>query len=349
MDGFRDRMSGRIERNQQMTASSSYQTADTHTFERPVKTVTPAPVQVTAPAGPSIEEINEAINKSNQEQINVLAEYFDEAKADRMASERAIIEELTNRMGDIVSSYANSTGKEDMAGEEVNNSVIEETSDEENVQPQEEMVENQQPPVDPELFMRLERIAGQNGEEISENGEMLRRCMDYLRAHTELINEIKSEVDSVREAQNNAEYAAANIQMPVASPVMPDISVDFTQEKEEILGALGDNRAILNMLRQDVLSGFAKPDKEDTEEEEKPEIELLSKEIAENHFRSLEDLVHSECVKVFKNMKKSIEEDEKTLTDTQKSVSGLKLFGLGSIILNAITLLLLALHVFQIF
>ena len=321
MDGFRDRMSGRYERNGQATTG----TTPSRTFERPVRN--------TVSEGVSVEEINGIINKSNQEQINVLAEYFDEAKADRMESERAIIEALSCKMADMLASSQPSM-------------------------PQEPVVENTyepapvpaEPSFDSEQLGRIERLVGQNAESLSENEEIAGRTIEYLRAQSEMLNELRSSVEGIRDNQNS--YAAPVV-APVAAPMpdMSEITVDFSQEKEEILSAVGDNRALLNMIRQDVLNSLAKPAQEsDEEQEEKEEVELLSKELGEKHFGDLEELVHSECVKVFKNLKKTFEEEnEKTVKETSKAISSMRLFLVSSLALNAVTVIILVLQFLGIF
>ena len=47
------------------------------------------------------EAVTEAVGKSNREQLDVIADFFDEAKADRMESERAIIDALSHSMNEI--------------------------------------------------------------------------------------------------------------------------------------------------------------------------------------------------------------------------------------------------------
>lgn len=319
MDGFRDRMSGRYERNGQAATG----TTAPRTFERPVRTA--------VPEGPSIEEINDIVNKSNQEQINVLAEYFDEAKADRMESERAIIEALSSKMTDILATSQPFVQKEETMEPEVS----------------EQNVASIEPAFDPEVLGRIERLVGQNAESLSENEEMVGRTVEYLRANSEMLSEIRSKVESLEENQNSyVPPVAAPVMAPV--PDMSEITVDFSQEKDEILSAVGDNRALLNMIRQDVLNSLAKPAEENEETEETPE--LLSKELGEKHFQSLEELVHSECVKVFKNLKKTYEEEnEKNVSETKKAISSMRLFIISSLALDAVAVIILVLQFLGIF
>lgn len=333
MDGFKDRMSGRFERNGQGMSAPSGLVG--RTLERPVRSA--------VTEGPSLEAINDVINKSNQEQIDVLAEYFDEAKADRMESERAIIEALSSRVEEIVSSSVsqNELGSADVYSREMS----------EPEPPVTVVAEPAAPSIDPEVFSRLERLAGQNAEEISDNGEMLQRSIEYLRANSELLSEIKGNVEVIRENQQSGEASVAVAPTMVPEPVIPELSIDITQEKEEILSAVGDNRALLNMIRQDVLNGFAQheePEEDEEPEEEKPE--LLSKELGEKHFQSLEELVHSECVKVFKNIKKTFEEENvKTVKEVEKTVSSMRLFLIASLGLNVVAVVILVLQFLGIF
>ena len=363
MDGIKDRMSGRYERNHQSESQGYYQPSYREFEQRPLE----RPGRSAAVNnGVSIEEINAAISNSNQEQINVLAEYFDEAKADRMESERAIIEALSDRIGEMISNATISAKEEEVevaedesaaeTVEEVVEEVVEEQPEEEFEEPadvQEENEMNAFPAIDPEVFQRIERIVGQNSEGISENEEIAQRSLEFLRNQTSVLNTIKDEVEAIKENQNSAEVHVA---APAPVPSFSDLTIDFSEEKDEIISAVNDNRAILNMIRQDVLNGFSKfetiaeePDpyavehtEEPQEEEETPAPELLSKELGEKHFQSIEDLIHSECVKVFKNVKKTIEEEnEKAAAETKKTISGMRIFLIASLALNAIILLLL--------
>lgn len=355
MDGIKDRMSGRYERNHQSESQGVYQGQYREYESRPLE----RPGRSAAVNNLSIEEINAAINNSNQEQINVLAEYFDEAKADRMESERAIIEALSGRIEEMISNVATIPETEDTeeSVEEVEQVV------EEEVQPEEEVAqENEVPAIDPELLQRIERIVGQNGEGISENEEIAQRSLEFLRSQSGILNSIKEDVESIKENQNSAQPYVAPVVAP--EPSLSDLTIDFSEEKDEIISAVSDNRAILNMIRQDVLNGFAKfesiaeePEDEYAvlhEEEPAPEAEtepapeLLSKELGEKRFQAVEDLIHSECVKVFKNVKKTIEEEnEKAAIETKKTISGLRLFVIVSLAINAITFVLLVLMYIQ--
>lgn len=365
MDGIKDRMSGRYERNHQAESQGYYQGAYREPEQRPLE----RPGKSAAVSSLSIEEINKAINTSNQEQINVLAEYFDEAKADRMESERAIIEALSDRIGEMISNATISPKEEAVEEEpaEVEEAVAEEVAEEvieeePEVEEEAEEVEpmNTVPAIDPELLQRIERIVGQNGEGISENEEIASRSLEILRSQSGIINSIKEDIEAIKENQNSSESHVAS---PDPMPSFSDLTIDFSEEKDEIISAVNDNRAILNMIRQDVLNGFSKfetiaeePDpyvveheeeeaEKEPEEEAAPAPELLSKELGEKHFQSLEELIHSECVKVFKNVKKTIEEEnEKAAIETKKTISGLRLFVIISLAINAVSLALLVLQ-----
>lgn len=358
MDGIKDRMSGRYERNHQSESQGGYQGQYREYEARPLE----RPGRSAVVNNLSIEEISAAINNSNQEQINVLAEYFDEAKADRMESERAIIEALSGRIEEMISNAA-------VTADEEEEEIVPETAPEEVQAPQEAAPEESEiideaeeesviPAIDPELLQRIERIVGQNGEGISENEEIAQRSLEFLRSQSGILNTIKEDVESIKENQNSAQAYVAPVVAP--EPSLSDLTIDFSEEKDEIISAVSDNRAILNMIRQDVLNGFAKfesiaeepedeyavlhEEEQPQEAEAEPAPELLSKELGEKRFQAIEDLIHSECVKVFKNVKKTIEEEnEKAAVETKKTISGLRLFVIVSLAINAITLVLLAL------
>ena len=106
MDGFRERLSGRYDRSgmrgtgyDRMPSDDRY---ENDRFERaPRRGMGDGLSQETIS-----ETVSEAVAKSNREQLDVIADFFDEAKADRMESERAIIDALSHSLNDAVSSSA---------------------------------------------------------------------------------------------------------------------------------------------------------------------------------------------------------------------------------------------------
>ena len=324
MDGFRERLSGRYDRTQ--TRGGSYDRMPEDRYENDRYERTP---RRSAPEGISPEAlsdtVSEAVTRANREQLDIIADYFDEAKADRMESERAIIDALSHKLADARPAVSHA------APEPAAPIVVDEQNS--------------------ETLARIERIAGQNAEAINESSEMLERNVDSLRSNTEILNEIKASIGTLissseemknasSELGNSIRQSISEMERPVAPAPAPmqDLTVDFTEEKNEIIGAVGDNRAILNMIRQDVLNGFAK---NNAEEETKPTVAPLSAEDAEKYYKELEDHVHKECVKCYRNVQQALSEQN---TDANaglaKSVSGIKIFALVSMILNIVMIVL---------
>ena len=335
MDGFRERLGGRYDRSMARGAGydrmSSDERYDGDRYERGPRRGVPEGISQEAVN----EAVNEAITKSNREQLDVIADFFDEAKADRMESERAIIDALTHSMSEQAS---NNTRQAAVSEPMTPIAVV----DEQNA----------------ETLARIERIAGQNAEALNESSEMLERNVDSLRSNTELLNEIRNVVNglvsSSEEVKNSSSELRDSIRQSMqemstrsAAP-MQELTVDFTSEKDEIIGAVGDNRAILNMIRQDVLNGFAKTAQEEDEGGEKPAP--LSAEDAEKYYKELEEHVHKECVKCYRNVQSALtEQNAEANNGVTKSVSGLRIMVLVSLLLNIVTVALTVCNILGLF
>ena len=333
MDGFRERLAGRYDRSTARGAGFDRSSDDRYEGDRYERAPRRGGSDVTQEA--INEAINEAITKSNREQLDVIADFFDEAKADRMESERAIIDALSHSMSDAASEET----KRVAASEPVTPIAV---VDEQNA----------------ETLARIERIAGQNAEAINESSEMLERNVDSLRSNTELLNEIKNVVDTLALSSDEVKNSSLELRESVnrslqeissrAATPMQDITVDFTSEKDEIIGAVGDNRAILNMIRQDVLNGFAKTAQDEEEPEEK--IIPLSADDADKYYKELEDHVHKECVKCYRNVQSALtEQNTEANNSVNKSVSGLRIMVLVSLLLNIITVALTVCNILGLF
>ncbi len=328
MDGFRERLGGRYDRSgmrgsgyERMPSDDRY---ESDRYERSPRRGAPEISQEMIS-----DAVSEAVTKANQEQLDVIADFFDEAKADRMESERAIIDALSHSMNDAGTraETEKSAASEPMAPIAV--------VDEQNA----------------ETLARIERIAGQNAEALNESSEMLERSVDSLRSNSEALGEIKASVGqllaSAQEAKSASDELKNSVQQSIAeignraqaqSPApMPELTVDFTEEKNEIIGAVGDNRAILNMIRQDVLNGFAR--NEESDEEAKPAP--LTSEDAANYYSQLEDHVHKECVKCYRNVQQALtEQNAEANGGVEKSVAGLRIMVLISLLLGFVSVAL---------
>ena len=266
------------------------------------------------------EAVSEAVTKSNREQLDVIADFFDEAKADRMESERAIIDALSHSLSEAVSTPAPAAPVAPAPEQTAAPIVV----DEQNT----------------ETLSRIERIVGQNAESLNETGEMLERNVNSLRSNSEALNDIKN---SIGELLASSEDVKREIATRSAAP-MQDLTVDFSAEKDEIIGAVGDNRAILNMIRQDVLNGFARSNAEE-DENEKPA--LLSADAAANYYKELEEHVHKECVKCYRNVQSALtEQSGEANKGLEKSVGGLRIMVLVTLMLSIVNLAVMVCRIF---
>lgn len=310
MDGFRERLSGRYDRSgmrgtgyDRMPSDDRY---ESDRFERTPRRGMGEGISQEALS----EAVNEVVTKSNREQLDVIADFFDEAKADRMESERAIIDALSHSLSEAVSTPAAAAPVAPAPAQTAAPIVV----DEQNT----------------ETLSRIERIVGQNAESLNETGEMLERNVNSLRSNSEVLNDIKN---SIGELLSSSEDVKREIATRSAAP-MQDLTVDFSAEKDEIIGAVGDNRAILNMIRQDVLNGFAKTA---SEEDDNEKVVPLSAEAASNYYKELEDHVHKECVKCYRNVQSALtEQNGEANKGIEKSISGMRIMVLIALIFSVL-------------
>ena len=230
-----------------------------------------------------------------------------------MESERAIIDALTHSLNEVTN---NLNSKQEASA------VVTPSAPAEPIP----IVDEQ----NAETLARIERIAGQNAEALNENGEILERNISTLRSNMEALSDIKTSMDqfqdSIRQSIGEISSRAA------ASAQPPELTVDFSEEKNEIISAVGDNRAILNMIRQDVLNGFARNDEEENAEEK---VIPLSAEEAGRYYKELEEHVHKECVKCYRNVQSALtEQNAEANAGVEKSVAGMRIMVLLSLIFS---------------
>ena len=312
MDGFRERLGNRYDRSGMRSSayerSSSDDRYESDRYDRASRRGSSEGIS----AEVMKETVNEAITKANQEQLDVIADFFDEAKADRMESERAIIDALSHGMGETKAADRLEKTAQPAVSEQITPIAV---VDEENAQ----------------TLARIERIAGQNAEALNENGEILERNLSGVRNNSELLGQIKTSIEQLESNIRQSITEAAGRSDAQTS----DLTVDFSEEKNEIIGAVGDNRAILNMIRQDVLNGFAKSEQESNEQEEKQVP--LSAEDAGNYFSELEEHIHKECVKCYRNVQSALaEQGAEANKGLEKSVSGMRIMVLVSLIFGVL-------------
>ena len=323
MDGFRERLGNRYDRSGMRSSmyerGSSDDRYEGDRYDRASRRGSAEGISAEAMK----ETVNEAITRANQEQLDVIADFFDEAKADRMESERAIIDALSHGIGEAKTAGGTERAAEPAATGQITPIAV---VDEENAQ----------------TLARIERIAGQNAEALNESSEILERNLSGVRGNSELLNEIKSSIEQLESNVRQSLQEAAGRSGGAGS----DLTVDFSEEKNEIIGAVGDNRAILNMIRQDVLNGFAKSEQEDQEEKVVP----LSADDAGNYYRELEEHIHKECVKCYRNVQSALtEQGAEANKGLEKSVAGMRIMVLISLIFGVLGVALQVCNILGIF
>ncbi len=318
MDGFRERLSGRYDRLGARTSGYDRMGADDR-FEGDRFERAPRRGSETLSQEAVADAVTEAVGKSNREQLDVIADFFDEAKADRMESERAIIDALSHSMNEIAKNLDSKASDAAPSPAPIAAAPAEPIAvvDEQNA----------------ETLARIERIAGQNAEALNENGEILERNINTLRSNSEVLSDIKSSLDQF---QDNIRQSIGEISSRAAAPAqVSELTVDFSEEKNEIIGAVGDNRAILNMIRQDVLNGFAKTETAEENAEEK--VIPLSSEDAAAYYKELEEHVHKECVKCYRNVQSALtEQASEANTGLEKSIGGTRIMALLAVVFSVI-------------
>ncbi|MFT3984598.1 MAG: hypothetical protein QM697_11875 [Lachnospiraceae bacterium] len=163
---------------------------------------------------------------------------------------------------------------------------------------------------------------------LDENTEILDKSAEMIRHHTELLNDIR--VDLSEQARTPAQTPA-----PVHVP-----SVDSTA-KEEIMQAVLGNTTLLNMVRQEIAASrkvLAEPSAEEAS---------LNMEEIDVYFKNMEDHVHKENVKCYRNVQAVVtEQGAQTVEQTKKSLGTLKVFTIISIVLSIVNIGLLAAYIF---
>ncbi len=142
--------------------------------------------------------------------------------------------------------------------------------------------------------------------------------------YDEHIDREAAEKEVLRAVDSNAKLLNKNYRLlnEIKDDMDSDDIVDLKnlseENKEEILKAVLSNTEILNLLKQSLID-------EKVEEYRDWEDNIFDKASAEKAFIDLEDLVHKENVKCFRNVKEAVEEtDEKTYSNIKKGLNTLK-------------------------
>ncbi len=130
---------------------------------------------------------------------------------------------------------------------------------------------------------------------------------------------------------------------PEEEEFFDNASVDQTA-KEEILRAVGENKSLLNMIRQDMIAkeqekAIAVPEEEESQD---PEVTLET-------FDDLKSYTHMEVVKCYRNVQASTaEQNAKLLEEMKASLTSLKVVTILSLVISVASVALLVAFVFGI-
>lgn len=258
MDGFRDRLNGRYDRAERVDRherTSERDHADYDRYDRGRRASSDSM---------DMGALSEVIDKSNREQMNAIADFFDEAKDDRLESEKVIVRAVDDNaqiLNDIVKALKNMQDNNMSIGTQGESS-------------QEEFFDS--PSVEPSAL-------------------------------------------------------------------------------NEILHAVADNKQLLTLIRQDVITinqNQAQAQATDTpavvaEPTDAPDYLLAA--TADQYYKDMEEHVHKESVKCYRNMQAAItEQGGESVKAFTKSLTGIKVVSIISLVVSVLTMLLLAASIFQI-
>lgn len=310
MDGFRDRM------NRGASDRGSYDRYDRgsrrQSFGSGAQYGAPQP-------SVNIDEIAQIVDESNEKQLQIVADFFDEAKDDRFQSEKEIIAALDS----VKSEVAKAAEAVAAAAQPVVNEPVEEVKEE-----------------DSELTKEIYRAVTANSDILSQLAE--EQVSMLIRGNSAILNQIRESLiendETLKEILRNS--SAPQVAAPATSAMYSDSSSD------EILNTATTNNALLNALRSDI-AGIQSEIRSandrisanaDDNNEPLDAVETATKSHVDEMSKYLEDAVHSECVKVYRNIQKVLEDQNAAVADTVKR-------GLGGVkALSIINLILLILN-----
>lgn len=314
MDGFRDRMnrgsSDRFDRGDRFDESRFDRGARRGSYGAPQ-----------AQPSVSTEEIAQIIDDSNANQLNVISDFNEDTK-DFIYSSNQKLQNSLDILQKAIENVANDVTKLDE--KEVEVPVIEQAA-----------------PVNNECQDEILRIARDNSDLLSQlaeeqvsmlirgNSSLLSNISESLEEKGDLIREL---INLTRDQQN---------QQPQMTPVMP---LPDTGANEEVLQTVVNNNTLLNALRAEVAGIQAEMrdshTPNETDESGPLDATPVTKEEMDLLYRDMEDHVHKECVKVYKNVQAALEAQNGAVdASVKKGTGGLKLLVIFNLILTVINIL----------
>ena len=313
MDGFRDRLNrGTQERG---------------TYDRYERTSRRGMYSQGSQSGPSIDEIAQLVDESNGKQLEVINDFFEDAKDDRFESEKQILAAIDELI------------------ETVNREEVKEDDD------SRYEVRNE----DDGLYTELKASSEEILRTVNANSDLLQQFAEeqlpmLIRGNSSILNQI-------REALSDQEDMIKKISDEIERTSENNVGVNTSNGNEEVLNVASTNNALLNALRSDVAGIQAEirnttdrlSKKADEENSPLDDEDVLTKSKAEDMYKKLDETIHNDCVKVYRNVQKLMEEQNAGADDSiKKSIGGLRLLSIINLILLLLNLLALLAKIFEI-
>ena len=313
MDGFRDRLNrGTQERG---------------TYDRYERTSRRGMYSQGSQSGPSIDEIAQLVDESNVKQLEVINDFFEDAKDDRFESEKQILAAID----ELIETVNREEAKED------DDSRYE--------------VRNE----DDGLYTELKASSEEILRTVNSNSDLLQQFAEeqlpmLIRGNSSILNQI-------REALSDQEDMIKKISDEIERTSENNVGVNTSNGNEEVLNVASTNNALLNALRSDVAGIQAEirnttdrlSKKADEENSPLDDEDVLTKSKAEDMYKKLDETIHNDCVKVYRNVQKLMEEQNAGADDSiKKSIGGLRLLSIINLILLLLNLLALLAKIFEI-
>ncbi len=313
MDGFRDRLNrGTQERG---------------TYDRYERTSRRGMYSQGSQSGPSIDEIAQLVDESNGKQLEVINDLFEDAKDDRFESEKQILAAID----ELIETVNREEAKED------DDSRYE--------------VRNE----DDGLYTELKASSEEILRTVNSNSDLLQQFAEeqlpmLIRGNSSILNQI-------REALSDQEDMIKKISDEIERTSKNNVGVNTSNGNEEVLNVASTNNALLNALRSDVAGIQAEirnttdrlSKKADEENAPLDDEDVLTKSKAEDMYKKLDETIHNDCVKVYRNVQKLMEEQNAGADDSiKKSIGGLRLLSIINLILLLLNLLALLAKIFEI-
>ena len=313
MDGFRDRLNrGTQERG---------------TYDRYERTSRRGMYSQGSQSGPSIDEFAQLVDESNGKQLEVINDFFEDAKDDRFESEKQILAAID----ELIETVNREEAKED------DDSRYE--------------VRNE----DDGLYTELKASSEEILRTVNSNSDLLQQFAEeqlpmLIRGNSSILNQI-------REALSDQEDMIKKISDEIERTSENNVGVNTSNGNEEVLNVASTNNALLNALRSDVAGIQAEirnttdrlSKKADEENSPLDDEDVLTKSKAEDMYKKLDETIHNDCVKVYRNVQKLMEEQNAGADDSiKKSIGGLRLLSIINLILLLLNLLALLAKIFEI-